>query len=423
MPIFLYRARDWKGTEKEGIVSGSEPQEAARELQEQGLFIVSLREYRGWHKFQDQAPVRPYDSKQGSSFLSRPLKFYLGKARPGTRDFMVFCRQFAALTGAGITLFNSLRLLEEQTEHNVLREKIKDVASRVERGHSLAESFRVNSDVFPSLLINMIEAGEAGGVFDAVLERLALHFEKQYDLEQKIRSATFYPKFIACAAMAAVIFMVVAVLPAFTGIFENMGMEMPALTRLLIFAGNMILSYWHILFIIFIAAVFYCKRLLKTNQGRRFYDRLRLNSPVFGPINRKIVTARFCRTLSTLLGSGTAMLPSLDLVKEIMDNSICGENIARTKEGIVRGQPLARALAAGSFFPPLVVEMVSVGEQTGNLEGMLTSAAGFLEAEVSYIIDRLSSLLEPLLILFMAGIIALIALSVLLPMFEVYQMI
>ena len=359
--------------------------------------------------------------KKRKSFLTTELTLSLKKKAPGTRDLMVFCRQFAALTGAGVSYLRSLQLLGELTEHGLLGEKIREAASRLEEGYSLVESLRSGSDLFPPLLINMIEAGEAGGFLDATLERLALYFEKQYELEQKIRSSTLYPKFIACAAIIAAVFMVSAVLPAFAGIFENMGISMPALTRLLISAGTWLSSCWPIIVMVIVAVFSLGRRVLKTEQGRRFYDRLRLNNPFLGAVYRKMITARFCRTLGTLLGNGTAMLTALDLVKGIEDNSIYADIISRTKEGIIRGQSLAGSLAAVDFFPPLVVEMCSVGEQTGNMEGMLASTASFFETEVSHIIERLCALLEPVLILFMAGIIVFIALSVLLPMFEVYQ--
>jgi len=376
----------------------------------------------GIAKFQAKMPVRAHGAKRLEAFLTRELKVHLGKRYPTARDLMLFCRQLAALSAAGVTYFHSLQLLGEQMGHRVLRETLRDVASRVERGYSLAESFKANNDVFPALLINLMEAGEVGGFLDAALERLALYFEKQYELEQKIRSATLYPKFIAAAAAAAVVFLLVVVLPAFAGIFENMGLTMPPLTRLLISAGNVLLSYWYILLMVMLAAFLLGKGLIKTERGRRIYDSLLLNNPLCGSIYRKMIAARFCRTLGTLLGSGTAMLPSLDLVKKVSENSIYAENISRTREGIIQGQSLAGALSDVHFFPPLVIEMCRVGEQTGNLGEMLGSAANFFESEVSHTIERSGSLIEPVLILFMAGIIVLIALSVLLPMFEVYQM-
>ncbi|NMB42039.1 MAG: type II secretion system F family protein [Firmicutes bacterium] len=357
------------------------------------------------------------------SFLTRELRLPFGKPYLRTRDLMIFCRYFATLIEAGIMLHKSLLLLEKQTEHKLLKERIKDVAARVERGYSLTESLRANSDVFPEFFINMAAAGEAGGFLGDALQKLALYFEKQYELEQKIRSATMYPKFIACAALVVVVFMITAILPAFATIFESMGIEMPILTRLLISAGNLLVFYWYIFLIVVVAILIFGRGLLKSNRGRLLYDILRLRNPFFGTVYRKTITARFCRTLGALLENGIAMLPALDLVGKIMENSIYEKNIYQAKEKIIQGYSLAAALSGVKLFPSLVVEMCNVGEQTGHLEEMLVRTANFLETEVSHSINRLSAMIEPLLILFMAGIIIIIALSVILPMFEMYRMI
>jgi len=357
------------------------------------------------------------------SFLNKEIKLLPGKALVGAKDLMLFCRQFASLIEAGIPFFNSLKLLGELIENQTLKEKINEVAARLEDGHSPANSFKLNSDVFPPILINMVEAGEAGGFLNKAMERLALYFEKQYELEQKIRSATVYPKFLLCATLAAVVIMLSFILPAFEGIFLNMGLEMPVLTKMLINAGNIIYNHWYIFLLLFFMLFILARLFIKTNPGRSLFDRLRLINPFWGAVYRKIVDARFCRTLGTLLDNGTSLLSSLELVKKVTENGIYAENIDKAKEKIIRGESLAGALSSLPFFPPLVIEMCRVGEQTGNLERMLLAAAHIFESEVSYFIERLTSLLEPLLLLCMAGIIVFIALSVLLPMFEVYQMI
>lgn len=350
------------------------------------------------------------------------FRFSLAQPRPGTRDLMIFCRQFAVMNNAGITLLSSLRLFGEQTEQPILRERLRAVAAELEKGNLLAGSLAMHGDIFPALLINMIKAGEEGGVLDTVLDRLALHFEKQYDLEQKIKAATLYPKFLTGLVFLMVIFILVFVLPNFVGVFESMGLEMPLLTRLLFTAGEILTAYWHLIALFLFVAYFFSRKFLQTEKGARYYDRLRLDFPFFNVIYRKIVLARFCRTLGILLGSGMALLSALELLKGILENGIIAESIQAVGEGIVQGRSLAKTLAATGFFPPLVVEMVHVGELTGNLDNLLIKAADFYEADISYTIERLQAMLEPVLILSMAGIIAFIALSVLLPMFEVYQL-
>lgn len=357
------------------------------------------------------------------TFLKKPVRLPFIKSRPKTRDFMIFSRQFSAMIGAGIAVLSSLEILGKQVEHSVLREKIRDVALLVRKGHSLADSFRAHADVFPSILINMVETGEAGGIFNTAMERVAAHFERQYDLEQKIKSATLYPKFIIGVVFLVIIFMIVFVLPRFESVFENMGVVMPALTRMLIASGGVLLSYWYLIILLGIVFFLSLKVALKTETGSFFYDRLRLDAPLLGSLYRKIIMARFCRTLGTLLGSGVSLILSLELLKKTSENRIVAGAIERASFNISRGESVADALSPGGIFPAMVVEMASVGEETGKLDSMFSKSADFFEADVSYTVERLGSLLEPALILFMTGIIALIALSVLLPMFEVYDLI
>ncbi|NMB35759.1 MAG: type II secretion system F family protein [Firmicutes bacterium] len=349
-------------------------------------------------------------------------RFFLARSRPGTRDLMIFCRQFAAMNNAGITLLDSLRLFGTQMEQPVLRERLRAVAAELERGGLLAESLAMHDDVFPALLINMVEAGEEGGVLDTVLDRLALHFEKQYDLEQKIKAATFYPKFLTGLVFLTITFILMFVLPNFVGVFENMGLEMPLLTGLLFAAGELLTTYWHLIALSLAALYFVIWKYLQTEKGARYYDRLRLIVPFFSSIYRKVVLARFCRILGILLSSGMTLLPALELLEGILENVILAESIQIVRGRIVQGRSLAETLAATGFFPLMIVEMVRVGEMTGNLENLLDKVADFYEADLSYTIDRLQATLEPVLILTLAGVVAFIALSVLMPIFEMYQL-
>jgi type IV pilus assembly protein PilC len=349
-------------------------------------------------------------------------RFSFFHSHPGTRDLMIFCRQFAALNNAGITFLRSLQLLGEQTEQPVLRERLRAVAAKLERGYLLADSLAEHGDIFPDILLNMVKAGEEGGVLDTVLDRLALHFEKQYDLEQKVKAATFYPKFLVGIASLIVIFILVFVLPNFMGIFENLGLEIPLLTRLFFTLGRMFITYWYLIMLFLLMSFFFLRKFFQTEQGAYYYDRLCLNFPFFSSIYRKIMLARFCRTLGTLLDSGMTLLPALSLLKGVMGNRIVTASIKEVEEGIIQGRSLAENLATAGFFPPMIVEMVHVGEQTGNLDNLLLKTAQFYEADVSYTIERLHAMLEPALILTIAVMITFIALSVILPMFEVYQL-
>ncbi|MGI6318732.1 MAG: type II secretion system F family protein [Dethiobacteria bacterium] len=437
MPEYYYRARDLKGTEKEGVVVGDKPLEAIRGLQERGYYIVRLRERGGrpgerngeaWRA--DRAFSSRYNGDPERSYIERvvaalnkPVQLPFIRTRLQTRDMAVFCRQFATMVGAGITFLYSLKVLARQTEQPQLKEIIGDIAARVEKGFSLGDSFKAHSGIFSDLMVNMVIAGESGGVLDTVLDRLAVHFEKQYDLEQKIRSATLYPRFLFCAAILVVVFMLVFVIPSFQGIYVGMAVDLPPLTELLILLGEGLVSYWYLFFLLTVAFAFLLKRILSTGRGAFIYDWLLLELPLFNALYKKVILARFCRTLGTLLGSGVNLLLSLQFVERILGNRIAGAAVRRVAGGIAEGRALAEALALEDLFPSMVAEMAGVGEETGKLDEMLIRSADYYEEEVSCIIERLGSMLEPILILAMAGIVGLIALSVLLPVFDIYRMI
>lgn len=255
------------------------------------------------------------------------------------------------------------------------------------------------------------------------MEQLARHFEKQYDLEQKIKTATFYPKFLVGVVSLIVIFILVFVLPNFMLVFENLGLEIPLFTKILFGLGRIFITRWYLLILILLTLYFVLRGCLQTERGTLLYDRLRLNFPFFSPVYRKIMLVRFCRTLGTLLESGMALLPALNLVGAIMDNKVVSANLMEVERGIVRGRSLTENLAAVDFFPPMFVEKVHIGEQTGNLGHLLLKTAEFYELDVSYTVARLYAILEPALILTIATIITFIILAVILPVFEIYQVI
>lgn len=421
MPVYLYRVLDRRGKEQGGVITAAGEREAARNLREQGFIVLSVREYSSLKRFKRSMPfgqLTPEAKGVKKGFFRLPLF----SSRAKTRDLMIFCRQFASMLEAGITVLSALRVLAEQLESPMLREKVAQVAAKVEEGYSLAASLQMQGDFFPSLLNSMVEAGEEGGVLETVLERLAVHFEKQHELEQKVKAATAYPKFVLSAAVGAVLFMVLMVFPNFADIFLSVGVELPFLTRALIALGEGLISYWYLLALVLVIAYLSLKKILRTEAGIAFYDRFRLFLPVVGGLYRHILVARFCRTLGTLLASGLGLLKALELAKKVVENTVVREIIDKAMRGVTEGKALAELLAAGGFFPAMIIEMVSVGEQTGKLDEMLLKAAAFFETEVSFAVDRLSSLLEPALIIVVAGLVALIAISTLLPMLEVYQM-
>ncbi len=356
------------------------------------------------------------------SLLRHPAPFFLFLSRPRTRDLMNFCHQFAVMLGAGITVMSALEILEWHSENPLLKKTIKKVGQRVEKGKSLTEAVAEEEKIFPPFFKGMVEAGETGGELDKAMQQLALHFERKSDLEQKIKTATAYPIFVFLIIIVVVAFLLVFVIPTFAGTFTGMGVDPPLPTRLLITAGKGLRVYWYLVIAGGVAIYLLFRRLLKTKKGGYYRDRLLFRLPLFGRIYHKMMVARFCRALSSLLGSGVGLLTALDLAKNVVDNNAFRKRINLVKEDIIRGEAIAGTLSAAGFFPFLVIGMVDVGEQSGKMEEMFARAADLYESEVNYVIDRLSSLVEPVLIIFLSLVVGGIVLSVFLPLFNIFDL-
>lgn len=354
--------------------------------------------------------------------LHQPVPFSLLWGRPCAQDMMGFCHQFAALLNAGIPVLTGLLILEKQTDNPRLKHGVKRVAFHVENGHSLAEAMAQVQEVFSPFCVGMVDAGEMGGMLDKTMHRLALHYEKKNHLEKKIKTATAYPKFIFLVILGVVVFLLSFVMPSFAGTFNSMGVELPLFTQFLMSLGGWIRVSWP--YLLFAGAIVYlvlCS-LLKMDKVAYYAGHMQLRLPLFGLLYRKLLVARFCRTFSTLLGSGVTLLTALELSKNVVVNRVFVERVAEMRNAIVRGESVASALSAAKIFPLMVIGMVDVGEQSGKLDEMLRRAADLYESEVNYVVDRLGSLLEPALVIFLAVVVGGIVLSVFLPLFGVFEL-
>lgn len=352
----------------------------------------------------------------------RPRLSFLRRRRPEIRDFMNFCHQFAAMLSAGIPVLAGLDILGEQTESYSLREGIRAAARRVEQGNSLSEALRQGEKLFSPFFLGMIEAGETGGILDQTMERLALHLKNKFELEQKVKTATIYPKLIFLFILGVVAFLLAFIVPAFAETFRGMGAELPLPTRALIFLGNGLRACWYFLILGAAAGYMIFLRVAKMQRVVSCLDRLRLRLPLFGRLYYKMMLVQFCQTFSAMLGSGVDILRVLDLLKNVINNSIFSERIHEIKESIIKGEGVAETLTTAGIFPRLIIGMASVGEQAGRLEEMLGRAADLYESEVSYTAERLGALIEPVLILFLALIVGGIMLSVFLPLFNIFSL-
>ena len=411
MTNFRYIAKDAGGETHSGMLSASDEREAVALLRRRELYILSIRK---------QAALS-LQQPQEAPFAS--LRVRLQEKKPKSRDFMVFCRQFATMMQAGITVLQILKIQAQQLENALLRARLSDIALKVERGGDLAGALEENSDLFPQIVISMVEAGEAGGILDEVMERLADHFENQHDLEEKIRSATMYPIIVSGLAVAVMALMVFFVLPSFAGIFDEMGFEMPLLTRALLALSHFAISYWYLFVAALLLVVLALRRYLATEQGRERLDNLQMRLPLYGKIYSTMIVARFARTLSTLMASGVDLVQSLELMEKVINNTALAAALVEARRMIRQGEPLALPLAASGLFPPMLVEMVHIGEESGALDGMLARTADFYEGELTFILDRLSSIIEPVMLIAVGLFVGLLLISIIQPMFGIYELI
>ncbi len=406
---YRYKAKDWQGNKLSGILSAASETDALSFIRSRGLIPLEIKEQRNFSLL----------SKEN---ILQYLEF-IGLKQYSSRDLMIFCRQLSTMLTAGVSVLHALNVLSDQMENIAFRAKLKSASFTLQEGSDLAGALKEQKGFFPPLLINMVAAAEAGGVLDSFMERMATHYEKQHDMEEKIRSATAYPLFITAVAAVVVLVMIIFVLPQFAGIFNAMGMEMPLFSRLLLTAGQTAAGYWFFFIPTFIALISALKWYAKTQRGRLRVDNLRLRLPLYGKIYIQNAAARFARTLGTLLAGGVTLHRALQLADSTVGNAVISKTISDLSEALSSGNTLAAPMSAGNCFPPLLVEMVRVGEETGTLDHTLDRAANYYEKEVSYIVERLGTIIEPVLLLAVGLFIGLLVFSILSPMYRVFEMI
>jgi len=408
MPVYEYIAMDDRGQKRRGIIDAASAAGARQKLRETRIFPIDLAESSAQKK--EGAPAR------------KGLEGFSGKV--SLRDMSIMTRQLSTLLGAGLPLVPSLTVLVSQTAHPRLKKTLAQIREDVNEGNSLTGSISRHSKIFPPFFVNMIRAGEASGTVNLVLERLADFNESQQALKTRIRSALAYPIFMFFIGSLVLFFLVAFVVPNITRIFQEMHQTLPAITMLLIAVSRFLQSFWWI--ILLAAAVgFLALRyaVTQTEKGRHLWDRIKLAAPLFGPVNRKMSVARFSRTLGTLLQSGVPLLNAMEIVRNVVDNRLIADDLQNAGREVEEGQPLSASLARRGFFPPMVIEMIAVGEQSGNLEPMLYRVADSYEREVESHILMMTSLLEPAMVLLMGLIVGFIVVSILLPIFEMNQLV
>jgi general secretion pathway protein F len=353
----------------------------------------------------------------------RDIQLFEFISRPSAGDVAVLTRQLATLVRAGVPLVESISALVEQVEKESLVRVLTEVAENLKEGTAFAKCLSAHPKVFPPLYVNMVGAGEASGTLEGVLERLADFMEGQARLKGKITSALAYPVLMTLIAMVLVGALMVGVVPKVTSMFENLQQELPWYTALLIFVSDTIAGYWWLLIGSVIASIYGFRRWQSTTEGRMKWDRFVLRVPIFGRLNLLVAVARFSRTLSTLLASGVALLAAMDIVKSVLGN-VQLEAVVKNAIGSIReGESIAEPLKRSGYFPPMVTHMIAVGEKSGQLEQMLQNVSRAYEADVETRVATLTSLLEPLIIVVMGGMVAFIAMAILMPLVQMNQLV
>jgi len=345
-------------------------------------------------------------------------RLFSGATAIKTRDVVIFTRQFATMINAGLPLVQSLDILAKQTENKALSDVTRAVVYDVESGHTLADAFAKHPKAFPDLYVNMVAAGEAGGILDTILLRLATFLEKSDALVRKVKGAMVYPAVIFAVAGIAIAVLLIFVIPTFQSMFASVKMELPLPTRIVIGASQLLIHWWWMIILVAVGAVFLFRRYYATPNGRKQVDAAMLRAPVLGDLLRKSAVSRFTRTLGTLISSGVSILDGLEITAKTAGNRVIHDAVMESRQSIAGGETIAAPLEKSKVFPPMVISMIAVGESTGGLDEMLSKIADFYDEEVDVAVSALLSLMEPIMIVVLGVVVGGMVVAMYLPIFD-----
>lgn len=399
MPGYSYVAVDSRGKEKRGRMDAENREEVVRQLKNDGLIPVSVKE-------------------QG--VLNKEIDFSIGK-KVKPRDLSVFCRQFISITQAGVPMKEALQMLTEQTENKYLKQAVANVLANVEKGNTLADSMAAEKDIFPDIMVHMVGAGESSGSLDTSFARMAVHFEKEAKLKATIRKATIYPIILIFAVIGVIAVMLLFVIPIFIDMFADLDVEMPALTMGVMNLSKWTAGHWYVILAVIVAVILAYQAIYRTDQGRLKIDLIKMKIPLLGKLNVKSTCAQFARTMSTLMAAGVPTIDCLETVAKIVKNIHYKNALMKAREEVMKGIPLSEPLETSGIFPPMVYHMTSIGEDTGNMEDMLTKLADYYDEEVEITTQSVLAAMEPLIIVFMALIVGTLVIAVIMPIGTMYE--
>lgn len=410
MPTFAYVATAPDGKKLTGTSEATSPNELRQRLSEQGYKVQNVKQSKAAAK-----PAATKSAAKGGGFLDR-------FARVKLTDKAIFCRQFSTMIDAGVSLVRCLDVLSEQSTSAKLRRIIMDLRSEVEAGNTLSKAMAKYPTVFDNLFIGLVRAGEVGGVLEESLQRLSQFLEKDVELRRKVKSSMTYPIIVSVVAVGIVLFLVTFILPKFMELFNDLGIkEFPVMTQMLMDFSNFLTSKWYIMGLIIVVFSIAFKMFTRTKFGRRAYDRLKLKAPVFGKLNHKVCLARFSRTLATLLSSGVPILQAMETVAGTVSNEIISDAILDARARIREGDVISEPLRKSKMFPPMVVQMIAIGQESGALDTMLMKIADFYESEVDAALASLTAAIEPVLIVFLGVTVGFIVIAMFLPLLAAIQ--
>jgi len=399
LPDYKYAAKSAEGKVVKGIITATDQDRFISEVKARNLYLIKFYEV----------------SKQGSIVLGQNKQLPL-------KDLAVFCRQTYSLLKVGVSLVKAIDLMYQQTTNKVMKSSIQKIYESVQKGSLLSEGLRKQPGKFPGIMISLIESGEASGTLAESVEKIATQFENDLRLKRKITSAMAYPAVIAVLGVGVVILMVSVVLPQFITMFQQAGIDkLPLPTAILIGLSDLVTKKWYFLLFGILLLIIIIRMYIKSPGGRMFWDGLKLKIPLAKNVLMPLTTVRFCRTFSTLLSSGMPMLQALSIVMNVVNNKVVSEQLSETSEDIRKGMSLTNSIRRVSVFPPMLQSMISIGEESGSLESMLDNTSDYYNDVLENSISKMIALIEPIMIVIMAGVVGFIILAIMLPMLQIYQ--
>lgn len=399
MAEYIYQAIDKTGKTKKGNIEADTLEKAKAQIKSEGMTILKIEE---------------------ASLLNKEITFGGGK-KVKARELGVFCKQFRSILHAGISIINALEMLSTQVSNKTLQEALKNVKDNVQKGETLSGAMKKEGKVFPGIFINMMEAGEASGSLEVALDRMATHFDRDAKLKGMVKKAMMYPIVLLAVTLIIVVVMLVYVLPNFEKTFQSMGEDLPAYSRAVMNLSDSIVNSWYIYILVIAVAIVGYKVYAHSESGSRVIAKFKLKIPVFGMLSTKTECARFSRTLSTLLAAGMPLVEAIEITGKTLDNILYKDALAEAVKQVQRGLPLSVPLKASGLFPPMVIHMLAIGEESGDMESMLVNVAEYYDEEVEITTQQATSLMEPLIVVVMAVVVVAIVAAIYAPILDMYK--